>query len=594
MTTWQLAKRLMEPMQSSKWATLFVIIRIFYTAAYGIYWVQFLQQAVKAIQSGSIESLSSNLLIFTIISVLFYLSQIPEKYFIFRILTDYGLYLDQKYFKKFINANNNSIERLWTWRAQHIFKTWVFAWVNLSLDIMLVHASVVLTIAWSTVYLFFINWQYGLFTTIWLILTLIRIRLFAPTVSKYRQESKEVIVEIDRLFVKRIMSKREILQNDQFNKEIIKDIELNEQRFDIKKYEKLYQSLWFDVGQIFITLVLIRFVLLWGKRVFDWSLALDQFVLIYGIVQLITQNIAKFTNIVRDVWDKVIHMSKLIDTFEEIDPILGFKTGKNFIPQQGNIVTQKLSYWYTDANLIFNNFSLTLQWWKKTALVWPSWWGKSTLIKLIAWYLHPQSWEILVDDQALPTPQNIESWKHVSLQSYYPHIWYLTQEPSVFDGTIWENLTYGMTEIQQDENLEQVIDQVIKLSKCEFIYEFKDSLQTEIGEKWVRLSWWQRQRLAIAKIMLKNPSIILLDEPTSALDSYNEEQVTQALNNLFQGKTVIIIAHRLQTVKNADEILYITKDEEANSSVVIERGTHAQLLELKWEYHTMVELQSWF
>ena len=151
-----------------------------------------------------------------------------------------------------------------------------------------------------------------------------------------------------------------------------------------------------------------------------------------------------------------------------------------------------------------------------------------------------------------------------------------------------------MTETQQDKNLEQTIDQVIKLSKCEFIYEFKDGLQTEIGEKWIRLSWWQRQRLAIAKIMLKNPSIILLDEPTSALDSYNEEQITQALNNLFQGKTVIIIAHRLQTVKNADEILYIAKDEEANSSVVIERGTHQQLLELKWEYHTMVELQSWF
>ncbi|MBP7885488.1 ABC transporter ATP-binding protein [Patescibacteria group bacterium] len=88
--------------------------------------------------------------------------------------------------------------------------------------------------------------------------------------------------------------------------------------------------------------------------------------------------------------------------------------------------------------------------------------------------------------------------------------------------------------------------------------------------------------------MLKNPDIILLDEPTSALDSYNEEQVTIALNNLFAGRTVIIIAHRLQTVKHADDIIYIADGK------VIERGTHNELLKLKGEYYTMVELQSGF
>jgi ABC-type multidrug transport system fused ATPase/permease subunit len=88
--------------------------------------------------------------------------------------------------------------------------------------------------------------------------------------------------------------------------------------------------------------------------------------------------------------------------------------------------------------------------------------------------------------------------------------------------------------------------------------------------------------------MLKNPEIILLDEPTSALDSYNEEQITQALNNLFKDKTVIIVAHRLQTVKHADEIIYI------DDGKIIERGTHEELLKLKGEYYKMVELQSGF
>ena len=239
-------------------------------------------------------------------------------------------------------------------------------------------------------------------------------------------------------------------------------------------------------------------------------------------------------------------------------------------------------------------------------------------MKLITGYLHPQSGEILVDGQALPTPQNSCSewseakWRihidpslhskwqttqsntpqHISLQSYYPHIWYLTQEPSVFDGTIWENLTYGLQNNeelwQDDEELKQKINTIITLARCEFIHEFNNWLQTEIGEKGVRLSWGQRQRLAIAKIMLKNPEIILLDEPTSALDSENEEMVTQALNELFKGKTVIVIAHRLQTVKHADQILYI------DDGQIVESGTHTQLLDLWGKYATMVELQSWF
>ncbi len=87
------------------------------------------------------------------------------------------------------------------------------------------------------------------------------------------------------------------------------------------------------------------------------------------------------------------------------------------------------------------------------------------------------------------------------------------------------------------------------MSKCEFIYDLPNGIDTEIWERGVKLSWWQRQRLAIAKIMIKNPKIIILDEPTSALDSFSEDKITKAMNNLFKWRTVIVIAHRLQTVK---------------------------------------------
>ena len=110
----------------------------------------------------------------------------------------------------------------------------------------------------------------------------------------------------------------------------------------------------------------------------------------------------------------------------------------------------------------------------------------------------------------------------------------------------------------------------------------KDKLETEIGEKGIRLSGGQKQRLAIAKLMLKDPSIILLDEPTSALDSFSEDEVTKALHNLFKNRTVIIIAHRLQTVKHADEIIVLGSEEQGTQ--ILERGKHKELQLTKFVY----------
>jgi ABC-type multidrug transport system fused ATPase/permease subunit len=196
----------------------------------------------------------------------------------------------------------------------------------------------------------------------------------------------------------------------------------------------------------------------------------------------------------------------------------------------------------------------------------------------------------------------------------------------VFDGTIRENLTYAVDQkeeshvipenwgtksclestsslegdngivnsvnmdscLRRNDKLDHRIQEAIRLSKCEFIYDFPDWLETEIGERGIRLSGGQRQRLAIAKIFLKDPKIIILDEPTSALDSFSEEAITQAMNELFKWRTVIIIAHRLQTVKHADDIILLDK------WAIMERWTHDELVAQWGQYAKMLELQSGF
>ena len=207
--------------------------------------------------------------------------------------------------------------------------------------------------------------------------------------------------------------------------------------------------------------------------------------------------------------------------------------------------------------------------------MWASWWWKSTLVKLIAWYIKTNSWEIIIDWQKL---------SELSLKSYYKEIWYLTQDPSVFDWTILENLTYAVWENVNKEDIKRII----KLAKCEFIYDLPEWINTQIWERWVRLSGWQKQRLAIAKIFLKNPKIIILDEPTSALDSFSEELITKAMHNLFKERTVIIIAHRLQTVKHADKIFVIEWGK------VVEEWDHKELVKKKGIYKKMLDLQSGF
>jgi ABC-type multidrug transport system fused ATPase/permease subunit len=297
--------------------------------------------------------------------------------------------------------------------------------------------------------------------------------------------------------------------------------------------------------------------------------------LLASVVVLISREIVTVAEVWKYYSDIRVNVEKLRETFDNFSYNKSIESWPKYEWKNGDIQIQNVSYGYSDKSDVFNNFSLTITWGKKTAFVWPSWSGKSTLIKLIAWYLLPGNWSIEVDWQDLATS---------SLKSFYGQVGYLTQEPSVFDGTILDNITYAM---DSQVPLEK-IKNAISFAKCDFVRDFPLWLDTEIGERGIRLSWWQRQRLAIAKIFLKDPKIVLLDEPTSSLDSFSEEAVTEAMHSLFEWRTVIVIAHRLQTVKHADDIIVLSEWK------VIERGTHAQLIQQWWFYAKMLELQSWF
>lgn len=476
----------------------------------------------------------------------------------------------------FFKWDNNEIEKIWTWRIISIIQKWIWSWMELLFDISWDWAIRVFT----TLVIFFTIWKtniYVMLIWIWvLFLCIIWAIIFYPKAIKWRKKWKAVDTEVDRITVLHIMNKFEIFQNNKQEEETNKIFVENDKWFKYKIREKIWQWLSYDWVEYIIGIVLLFTAFYFSHLIFEWKATLWDFVLFTGFATLLWNQIKTLTQLSKNFSDNYIHIEKMEELLEKIKEKEDEKDGKkeNFIYKKWDIEIKNIDFSY-DNFKIFEKFSLKISWWFKTAIVWESGSWKSTLIKLLAWYMQVDKWEITIDSHKL---------SKIKISDYYKHIWYLTQDASVFDGTILENLSYSLKAKPSDEE----INKCIKLSKCEFIYEFQKWLETEIGERWIRLSWWQRQRLAIAKVMLKDPNIIFLDEPTSALDSFNEELVSKAMNNLFKWRTVIIIAHRLQTVKNADDILLIEEGK------IIERGDHKELVKLKWKYKKMLDLQSWF
>ena len=370
------------------------------------------------------------------------------------------------------------------------------------------------------------------------------------------------------------MAKFEILQNNQIQKEVAEINKIQADSRILAEKQNTWASYLFQSPRFIISCVLIYTYFVLGWRVLEWTYLLSDMVALmtlFGLWEVIIRDTLEF---VENFTKEFVHVEKLWDFMDNTPQILWYDTGTKYIFKTGNFDIKTLNFSYNNSTEVLSNFSLSIQGWKRTALVGRSWSWKTTLMKLLAGYMAPTSWELLIDSQDISS---------IRLDSYYPHIWYLTQEPSVFDGTIEENLLFGTRKKPTKKDIERAI----QMSECEFVYELEKWLKTEIGERWVRLSGGQKQRLAIAKIFLKNPEIILLDEPTAALDSYSEEKVARAFEHLFEGRTVIIIAHRLQTVKSADDIIVLEKGK------IAERGTHKQLLKLWGKYAGMVDLQSW-
>lgn len=228
-------------------------------------------------------------------------------------------------------------------------------------------------------------------------------------------------------------------------------------------------------------------------------------------------------------------------------------------------ITFKDTYFSYEDNQILNGLSIDIEAGKTLALVGPSGGGKTTFCNLIPRFYDIDKGDILIDDKSI---------YDVTLSSLRENIGIVQQDVFLFTGTIKDNIRYGNMEASDEE----VYEAARKANMHDFIMNLEDGYDTYIGERGVKLSGGQKQRISIARVFLKNPPILILDEATSALDNTTEYYIKKSLDELAKGRTTIVVAHRLSTIRNADEIIVLT------DKGIEERGTHEELMNIEGIY----------
>lgn len=305
------------------------------------------------------------------------------------------------------------------------------------------------------------------------------------------------------------------------------------------------------------------------------SFQVGEFVLFQSILLLLIHRLWDFGRNFRNFFTALADASEMAEIFHRNDIERDSENARDLKIKKGEITFENLSFTYgkseDNKSGLFQNFSLHIKAGEKVALVGHSGSGKTSLTKLLFRFFDPQSGSVCFD--------GIDA-REFTLDSLRKQISLVPQQPELFHRSIKENISLG-----KDISIEQLMDAAIKSHSLEFIEKCPDQFETLVGERGVKLSGGEKQRIALARAFLEDAPIVVLDEATSALDSLTEEKIQVAIFELIKHKTAIVIAHRLSTILRMDRIIVLDQGK------IIEEGTHQELLDKKGKYFAMWQHQ---
>ncbi|MEC9314486.1 MAG: ATP-binding cassette domain-containing protein, partial [Pseudomonadota bacterium] len=328
-----------------------------------------------------------------------------------------------------------------------------------------------------------------------------------------------------------------------------------------------------NIGQgIIIAAGLTALMLLAGQGVVPGELTLGDLVLVNAYLLQLYLPLGFLGFVYREIRHSLADMERMFNLLEQQEEIRDSEDAGQLKVMAGRIAFEHVNFAYDPARPILHDISFEIGSGRKLAIVGASGSGKSTIVRLLYRFYDPQQGRILIDGQDIRT---------VTQHSLRKAIGIVPQDTVLFNDTIYHNIAYGNPEASEDA----VIFAAQQSHIHRFISLLPDGYQTLVGERGLKLSGGEKQRIAIARTLLKNPAIVVFDEATSALDSHSEQAIVQEMQAISRDKTTLVIAHRLSTITDADTILVMDEGR------ICEHGNHAELLQQGGRYAAMWALQ---
>ena len=327
------------------------------------------------------------------------------------------------------------------------------------------------------------------------------------------------------------------------------------------------------IGQgIIIAAGLTALMLLAGQGVVAGELTLGDLVLLNAYLLQLYLPLGFLGFVYREIRHSLADMERMFSLLEQQEEIRDSEDAGQLKVMVGRIAFEHVNFAYDPARPILHDISFEIGSGRKLAIVGASGSGKSTIVRLLYRFYDPQQGRILIDGQDIRTVTQLSLRKAIGI---------VPQDTVLFNDTIYHNIAYGNPEASEDA----VIFAAQQAHIHRFISLLPDGYQTLVGERGLKLSGGEKQRIAIARTLLKNPAIVVFDEATSALDSHSEQAIVQEMQAISRNKTTLVIAHRLSTITDADTILVMDEGR------ICEHGNHAELLQQGGRYAAMWALQ---
>ncbi len=428
-----------------------------------------------------------------------------------------------------------------------------------------------ITIVSSFIYLMILNWILGLICLCMLPILLVISMYFRKKMKIAMTNSKIAIAKVNASIESSITgirvtkaytnSKKEAMKFDTFNEEFV---QARSESFGAMA--KFFSSSQF-ITDIFNVLIILGGGLFTYYKVMEVS-DLTTFIVSISLFISPVHQVIQFSEQFVNGTTGFKRFLEIMDEHEENE----YEGDKILENVKGDITFDDVTFSYNDSKTILNHISFDIKQGETIALIGPTGGGKTTICHLIPRFYNVVNGSIKIDNQ------NINDF---TLESLRKNIGIVQQDVFLFNGTIKDNILYG----NENATDEEVVEASKKANIYEYIISLENGFDTLVGERGVKLSGGQKQRISIARVFLKNPKILILDEATSALDNTTELLIQNSLNELSKGRTTIIVAHRLSTIKNATKILVVSNGK------IIESGNHEELINKKGIYTQLYMLQ---